>query len=292
MAFVQTLLLGVLVAGVYALMASGLTLIFGVMNIVNVAHGAMLVVSAFVTWALWRATGLDPLLLALATTPLMFGFGWLVHRLLIRRLGGDPATMAVLLTFALAVAVEGLLGLVWSGDYRAVTPSYVARSVRLGPFFLPEAQLYAGLLAVAVLLALHLVLARTRVGWAIRTATENPQLAALVGVDPERVRALAFAIGAATAGAGGSMLSVLYPFSPASHYLWISRLLGIVVLGGMGSLPGAALGALVLGVAETLTSTYVSVKWATGVFYLVIFVVLLLRPQGLLGLRLRQDVPQ
>jgi branched-chain amino acid transport system permease protein len=111
-----------------------------------------------------------------------------------------------------------------------------------------------------------------------------------VGVDIAAVAALTFAIGVATTGAGGSLVSVLYPFLPGSHYVWISRLLGIIVLGGMGSLPGAVVGALLIGVGETMTSTYVGPEWATAVPYAVIFVVLLARPQGLLGARLREDV--
>jgi branched-chain amino acid transport system permease protein len=118
----------------------------------------------------------------------------------------------------------------------------------------------------------------------------NPQGAALVGVNVASVSAMTFAVGVASAGAGGSIVSVLYPFLPGSHYQWIARLLGIIVLGGMGSLPGALLGALLLGVAEAMTVTYVSPAWATAVPYLLVFVVLLLRPQGLLGSRLREDV--
>ena len=120
------------------------------------------------------------------------------------------------------------------------------------------------------------------------TAMRAP--ARLVGVNSARVAALTFAIGVATAGAGGSIVSVLYPFLPGSHYQWISRLLGIIVLGGMGSLPGAAIGALALGVAETMTATYISPRWATMVPYAVIMVVLLARPQGIMGQRLREDV--
>jgi branched-chain amino acid transport system permease protein len=143
---------------------------------------------------------------------------------------------------------------------------------------------------VLVLSALYVVLAHTWAGRAIRASAQNPSGAALVGVGATSTAALAFALGTSTAGVGGSVLSVLYPFFPASHYDWISRLLGIIVLGGMGSLPGALAGALVLGLAETLTATYWSLRWSTLVFYLVILVVLLFRPQGIFGTRLREDV--
>jgi branched-chain amino acid transport system permease protein len=141
-----------------------------------------------------------------------------------------------------------------------------------------------------VLTLLYVILTRTWTGRAIRASSQNPSGAALVGVSATSTAALAFALGTSTSGVGGSVLSVLYPFFPASHYDWISRLLGIIVLGGMGSLPGAMVGALVLGLAETLTATYGSLRWATLVFYVVILAVLLFRPQGLFGTRLREDV--
>jgi branched-chain amino acid transport system permease protein len=149
---------------------------------------------------------------------------------------------------------------------------------------------YGCVAALVVLGALYLILQRSWTGRAIRACAQNPGGAALVGIGAPRVAALAFALGTATAGVGGSVLSVLYPFFPASHYDWISRLLGIIVLGGMGSLPGALTGAVILGLAETLTAAYGSLRWATLVFYLVIMVVLLARPHGLFGARVREDV--
>jgi branched-chain amino acid transport system permease protein len=148
---------------------------------------------------------------------------------------------------------------------------------------------YGGLVAVLVLLTLGLVLSKTWLGRAIRAAAVNPSGAELVGIKVASVAALVFALGIAAAGAGGAIVGILYPFVPGAHYQWIARLLAIVVLGGMGSLNGAVLGALMFGVAETLTSAYVSPSWATAVPYAIVFAVLLIRPQGLLGSRLRED---
>ncbi|HEX6675218.1 MAG TPA: branched-chain amino acid ABC transporter permease [Actinomycetes bacterium] len=287
---VQTVVLGLLVGGVYALLAAGLTLVFGVMRIVNVAQGALLVLSALLTFELWRRTGLDPILAGVLTTPLMFAVGWVIYRLFVARIRTAPVSMTVLLTFALAITIEGAMGLTWKNVFRSVTPSYFNQSFHLGPLFFPKAQVYGCLTAVVVLAGLYLLLTRTWAGRAIRAASENPQGSELVGVDVRGVAALTFAVAIATTGAGGSILSVLYTVFPASHYQWISRLLGIVVLGGMGSVPGALAGALLLGVAEALTATYVSTRWSVVVFYLVILAVLLVRPQGLAGSRLREDV--
>ncbi|MGI5282521.1 branched-chain amino acid ABC transporter permease [Nonomuraea polychroma] len=287
--FVQAVALGLLIGGVYALMASGLTLIFGVMRIINVAQGAFLVLVAMVTWWLWNRTGIDPIVASVVTTPMMFGFGWLSYRLLISRIRGSSPSMSVLLTFGFALVIEGVLNLTAGNKFKSAAPSYFEESFRVGAISLPKAQVFGFAAAMAVLAVLYYVLNRTWTGRAIRAATQNPSGAALVGVSSAGTAALAFAIGSATAGVGGSILSVLYPFFPASHYEWISRLLGIVVLGGLGSLPGALAGAAILGLAETLTATYGSLGWSTLVFYLVIMAVLLVRPQGLFGTRLRED---
>jgi branched-chain amino acid transport system permease protein len=286
----QALILGLLVGGVYALLASGLTLIFGVMNVVNTAHGAFLILAAFVTWSLWSATGLDPLVAIVITTPLMFGFGWLLYVGAVRRIRLAPSSASVLLTFALALVLEGVMGFVWGNTSHSVRPAYFDSSYDIGAIFIPKSQLYGCAVAIAVLLGLYAFLNRTWTGRAIRASAVNPQGAELVGVNVGAVAALTFAVGVAVTGAGGSIVSVLYPFLPGSHYVWISRLLGIIVLGGMGSLPGAVVGALLIGVGETLTTTYIGPEWATSVSYVVIFVVLLVRPQGLLGARLREDV--
>ena len=286
---IQALVLGLLIGGVYALMASGLTLIFGVMRIINIAQGAFLIVVAMFTWWLWRETGIDPIIASVVTTPLMFGLGWLLYRTVISRIRGQSASMSVLLTFGIALVLEGILNVVAGNKFKSASPSYFEESFTVGSIHLPKAQVYGFAAAVVVLALLYVVLTRTWTGRAIRATSQNPSAAALVGVSATGTAALAFALGSASAGVGGSILSVLYPFFPASHYDWISRLLGIVVLGGMGSLPGAMAGALILGLAETLTATYGSLQWSTLVFYLVIMVVLLVRPQGLFGARLRED---
>ena len=288
--FLQVLILGLLIGGVYALLASGLTLIFGVMDVINVAQGALLIFAGFLAWTLWKDAGIDPLLAVLITTPVMFAVGWVMYKLTIQWISGRPASMSVLLTFALALVVEGAMGIIWSTTSHSATPGYFASSYRVGDFYFPKAQVYGCVIAVGVLLALYGMLRGTWLGRAIRAVSENVSSAQLVGVNARSVAALTFGVGVATTGAGGAITSILYPFLPGSHYVWISRLLGIIVLGGMGSLPGALAGALLLGVAEAMTVAYISPAWATAVPYLFIFVVLLLRPQGLLGSRLREDV--
>jgi branched-chain amino acid transport system permease protein len=288
--FTQTLILGLLVGGVYALLASGLTLIFGVMRVINIAHGAFLILAAFLTYSLWDALDLDPLASVVFTTPAMFAFGYVLYVTTVSRIRGAHMSSSVLLTFAIALVVEGVMGLIWGNTSHSVRPDYFNESFRAGELFFPKAQVYGFALAAIVLGSLYVILTRTWLGRAIRASAFNPQGAALVGVNVGGVSAMTFAVGVGAAGAGGSIAAVLYPFLPGSHYQWIARLLSIVVLGGLGSLPGAAIGALLLGIAEAATVTYISPSWATAVPYVVIFVVLLVRPQGLMGTRLREDV--
>ena len=286
----QSIILGLLIGGVYALLASGLTLIFGVMRVINIAHGAFLILAGFLTYGVWTATGLDPLASIVFTTPVMFALGWALYVGAVRRISGAPVSSSVLLTFGLALVLEGIMGEIWGNTSHSVRPSYFNESFGIGEIFLPKAQVYGCLVAVVVLAALYVILQRTWLGRSIRASAVNPQGAELVGVNVASVSALTFAVGVGTAGAGGSIVGMLYPFLPGSHYQWIARLLSIIVLGGMGSLGGAVAGALLLGTAETLTATYVAPRWATAVPYLLIFIILLVRPQGLFGTRLREDV--
>jgi branched-chain amino acid transport system permease protein len=286
---VQNLVLGILLGGVYALVAGGLTLIFGVMRVINIAHGAFVMLAAFITYSLWKELGIDPLLGILITTPVVFGIGWATYKLVVSPIRTAPMASSVLLTFGLALVIEGVMGEIWGNNSTAIRPGYADESFTVAGLFLPKAQVYGGVVAVLVLLALGLVLSKTWLGRAIRAAAVNPAGAELVGIRVSAVAALVFALGIAAAGAGGAITGILYPFVPGSHYQWIARLLAIVVLGGMGSLNGAVLGALIFGIAETFTSAYVSPSWATAVPYAIVFAVLLIRPQGLLGSRLRED---
>ena len=286
---IQNLVLGLLLGGVYALAAAGLSLIFGVMRVINIAHGAFLVLAAFITYTLWHAVGLDPLVATVLTMVVVFALGWLTYQALVRPIRTAPMSSTVLLTFGLALVLEGAMGEIWGNSSTAIRPSYADESFTLGAIFIPKAQLYGGLLAIVVLVVLWLVLTKTWLGRAIRAAAANPASAELVGIKVSAVAATVFGLGIAAAGAGGSITGVLYPFVPGSHYQWIARMLAIVVLGGLGSLNGAVLGAVIFGLAEVLTSAYVSPEWATAVPYAIVFAVLLFRPQGLLGTRLRED---
>jgi len=279
---VQTLILGVLVGGVYALMASGLTLIFGVMRIINVAHGAFLILGAYITYVLFQRFALDPILSILITVPLFFVFGWILQRYVFSHVE-NPEQTSVLVTFALALVMEGLMGVIFQTTVRTVTPSYSTAAITIATYRLPVTRLAGFAAAILVLLILYYILQRTNLGRAIRATIQDPRAAQLVGVRVSVVSAFTFALGVATAAAGGSLLSMIYSFNPASQGDWIAKTLSIIVLGGMGSLPGALVASLILGVMEQLTAIVITLYWSPIVFYIFLFFTLIVRPQGLMG---------
>jgi branched-chain amino acid transport system permease protein len=286
----QTLLFGVLIGGVYALMATGLTLTFGVMKIVNMAQGAFLILSAYLCYELWSRFGIDPILGAFLVTVPMAVLGVVLYKLVIQRVQRIDPGLTIVTTFALALIAEAAIALAWGPNPMAATPGYFNQAFRLGSVVVPRAQLYACLLAVGVTVALQLVVRRTWLGHAITAASENPEGARLVGVQPARVGAWIFAIATASTAFGGAALSFLYQFTADSQDVWIGMTLSVVILGGLGSILGAFAAGILLGVAESVTTTYISVRWAEAVPTLLILVVLLIRPQGLFTRAARQDV--
>lgn len=285
--FIQTLILGVLVGGVYALMSSGLTLIFGVMRVINVAHGAMLILGAFITYVLFQNFQIDPILSIFITMPLLFGLGWLIQRYILSRIE-SPEQTSVLVTFALALVMEGILGAIFQTTIRSVKPDYATDAIILATYRFPVTRLMGFVSALIVIACLNLVLYYTNIGRAIRATIQDPRAAQLVGINVSKISAFAFALGVSTAAAGGSLLSMIYSFNPSSQTDWIAKTLSIIVLGGMGSLPGALVAALTLGVMEQLTAIMITLYWSPIVFYFFLFITLIIRPQGLMGEIIRE----
>ena len=287
--FVQSLVLGILLGGLYALLAAGLTLYFGVMRVVMIAHSAFLILAAYLAWVFTRETGLDPLLSMVATVPLFFVLGVAIQRLLIARL--RPATltmMSVLLTFSIALVIEGLLGYVFTGTQRRIRLPYGGADLEVAGVNVAVVKLIAFGLAALSLLALYLVLTRTRLGQALRATIQHPEAARLVGIDTDRVAGYGFGIGLATAAIGGTALALDSTIYPSLHWHWIGPLMAIIVVGGLGSIPGAAIAAMLLGMGQALLQIPLSTTWAQTIFYVALFVTLMVRPQGCFGGRLAQ----
>jgi branched-chain amino acid transport system permease protein len=282
---VQIMILGLTLGGVYALMASGLTLIFGVMGIVNLAHAAFMVIAAFIAFFAFSTFGIDPIASILITMPAMFLVGVITYRLLFARSFADQHArgVMVLMTFALALLIEGTLGFLFSNIYRSTNPPYASEAFLLGPFYIPSGQLYALVLSMLILGGLWAFLKFTRTGYAIRATMHNRTAAEVVGVNVDRISQLVFGIGMALAGASGSAMSFLFSFYPSKHWEFVTIMLSLVVLGGMGSLLGALIGALALSVIAAFVSAEFGPTWSPVTFYLALFLILLVRPQGLLG---------
>ncbi|MFC8797650.1 branched-chain amino acid ABC transporter permease [Promicromonospora sp. NPDC057138] len=287
--FAQSLVLGVLLGGLYALLAAGLTLYFGVMRVVMIAHSAFLILAAYLAWYFHETSGLDPLLSLVITVPLFFVVGYGMQRFLVSRLRPiSLTTMSVLLTFAVALTIEGLLGFVWTGTQRRVQLGYSGTSIEVAGVSIAVVKLIAFALAAISLGVLFVVLRKTSFGRALRATTQHPEAARLVGIDTDRVAGLGFGLGLATAAVGGTALALDYTIYPSLHWHWIGPLMAIIVVGGLGSIPGAAIAALLLGVAASLLQVPLGTTWAQTVFYLALFVTLMIRPQGFFGGRLAQ----
>lgn len=287
-ALIQAIILGVLSGGVYALMASGQTLIFGIMKVVNLAQGALVVLGAYLTYTLFTQLGIDPFLSVLITTPLLFLVGVAVQWVLLRPLHSDDvAQLSLLVTFAVALGVEGVLSFAYGATLTNIQPSYANSSWTIFGYQVSFVRFVAFILSLVMLGLLYLILQRTKFGRSVRATVQNPMSAQLLGVNAQRVSAIGFGLGTATAAAAGSVFGMLNSFNPGSHYDLISRLLTIVVLGGLGSIGGSVIAALVMGVASSVVSALASPIWSDFTFFIVLLLVLLLRPRGLFGVRTR-----
>ena len=287
--FVQSLVLGILLGGLYALLAAGLTLYFGVMRVVMIAHSAFLILAAYLAWWFTDQTGLDPLLSLLVTVPLFFGMGVFMQRALISRL--RPATltmMSVLLTFSIALVIEGMLGFVFSGTQRRIRLDYGGANFEIAGANIAVVKLIAFGLAVVSLAALFVLMKKTQFGQSLRATIQHPEAARLIGINTERVAGYGFGLGRATAAIGGTALALDSTFYPSLHWHWIGPLMAIIVVGGLGSIPGAAIAAMVLGMGQALLQIPLGTTWAQTFFYIALFATLMVRPQGFFGGRLAQ----
>ena len=283
---IQAILDGVLTGGVYALMAAGLSLIFGVMDIINIAQGAMVILGAYLSYALSVHLGIDLFLGLLITVPVMFVLGMFLEWGFIRRLReGDRTSMSILITYAFAIIIEGVLTVLFGTDYDQLSASYLNSSVHILNFYLPDIYLFGFALAVVLLGGLYVMFFRTKFGRGLRASLQNRTAADLVGINVNRTRMLATGIGVGVTAAGGMVYGATSAFNPDSGYDLISRLLAIVILGGMGSIGGAMASAVLLLIAADIVATAWEPTWSILVFYAAIILVLSFRPIGLFGAR-------
>jgi branched-chain amino acid transport system permease protein len=280
---VEAVITGLLTGGVYALMASGLTLVFGVMDIINVGQGALVILGAYLSYFLQEKFHIDLFLGLVITMPLMFLLGLLLEWAFIRPLKRDRTTLSILVTFAIALIIEGVLGIAFSNNIVQLRAWYVDSSFQIFGFYIAYIYVFGFALSIVLLTGLYGLLYHTKFGYSLRASMQNRTAAELVGIDVERVSAITFGIGVALAAAGGMAYGATFAFNPGSLYDLISRLLVVIILGGMGSLRGALIASLAMLVIEDVTVVVWSPAWATTVFFMLLIAIMIFRPQGLFG---------
>lgn len=289
---VQYVVTGLLVGGVYALMSIGLALIFGVMRVVNFAQGDFMMLGMYLTFYFAVGHGIDPLLGALLTIPPFFGLGLVVHRTLLVRVtgGGDPQRQMdaqLILTLGLSLIITNATTMILSPMPRGIKTAYATQAFTVGPVLMNQARAYAFLMALLLAALVYGFLTRTDLGKALRAAADEPEAAGYQGISVRAMHGLAFGIGIALVAAAGGLLATYHPIEPTVAVNFIVLMFVAVVLGGLGSIPGAFVGGLLIGLVQSLTLLVLPFQLQNvGVFF-AFLLVLYLRPQGLLGQRLR-----
>jgi branched-chain amino acid transport system permease protein len=281
--FLQSVLSGILVGGVYALIGVGLTIIFGVMRVINFAHGDLLMLGMYATWLIFTKTGVDPYVALLATAPLLFLWGAFLQKVFINRVLTALPQNQILLTIGLGLVMSSGIMLIFTSDYRILTTSYSSSSFDVLGLSVSQPLLYSFLVTAAITGVLFWFLSRTDTGQAIRATAQDRDAAQLMGINVRWTSILAFGIGSALAAAAGALIAPTYYIFPQVGSAFTLKAFVIVVLGGMGSIVGATLGGIIIGVTESLAAVYI----ASGLKELVVFVLflglLLFKPSGLLG---------
>ncbi len=277
----QVIVSGILSGALYALVALGLALIFGVMRIINVAHGPLLMLGAYATFFLSSALGINPYLTVPVSMLVLFVVGVVLERTLVFRVVDAPELSSLLLTFGISIALVNLAQLLFTSDLRSV--EYLTGSWTVGPLALSKARVVAFAVAGALTGLAFLFLQRTRLGKAIRATSQSREVAMVCGIDVRRIHLVTFGLSSALAAAGGALIAVIVAIQPEMGQIWTFKSFLVIVLGGAGNYPGALLGGMLLGLVEQVASLFLTTQLSEVVAYVLLVLVLLVRPTGLLG---------
>ena len=283
----QAVVNGLLIGGIYALVSIGVTLIFGVVKIVNFAQGEFVMIGMYISYFLATYFGVDPLLSLFVTMPVLFVAGVLIQRFLIRRVLGLGDMPQIFLTFALSLLLLNVALLLFTANYRTVETPYSEAAIHIGPIYIAVAKLIAFAVAMGLSVALWIFLHATDLGKAMRAAAQNPDVAMLMGINTDRVFCVAVGVALALAGAAGSLLMPFYPAYPMVGQVFVLMAFVAVVLGTLGNVTGALIASLMMGVAESLGIQFVGADSGLIVVFLMLLATLALRPSGLFGARTR-----
>ncbi len=281
--FFQLLINGILFGSMYGVAAIGLSLIFGSMQIIFIAQGAMMILAAYITYWFFTLTSINPFFCFLLIVPIFLGVGWLIYTGLFHRIAAAGKNPSLLLAFGLMVLLENLMSLAWTANTRAVTTSYTGLGLSIGAIQISFTRLVSFVISISATVLVFVFMKKTMWGKAVRGASEDMKAAALLGISPRKVSGLTFAIGIALAGIAGVATATTYPFDPYFGFIFSLKALIAVAFGGIGSVGGAMLGGILLGVIESMSSFIISGGWADAVSYGAFLLVLMFRPQGLFG---------
>jgi branched-chain amino acid transport system permease protein len=277
----QVIVSGILAGSLYAMVALGLGLIFGVMRVINIAHGPLLMLGAYTTYFLTTRAGMNPFLTVPVAMAVLFVVGVLLQRGLVFRVVDAPELSSLLLTFGISIALVNLAQLAFTSDLRAV--EYITGAWVIGGLAISKPRLIAFLFAGAVTALSFWLLKRTRIGKAIRATSQSREVAMVCGVDVARIHMLTFGFASALAAAGGALLAMIVAIQPEMGGVWTFKSFLVIVLGGAGNYPGALLGGLLLGLVEQVAALFLTTQLSEVVAYVLLVLVLLVRPTGLLG---------
>jgi len=277
------IVMGILLGGLYAVIALGLSLVFGVMKLINVAHGDLVIIGSYFAYAVMTALGIDPILSLVMGMPLLFLVGFGIQKYLMRRAFGISMEAPLIIAFGISLILQNFAQIMWTPLSRGLTTPYALESFSLGFVYVPLVYLLDFIAALVVMLFLREFMRRTYMGKAINAASQNRRAAQLMGVNTERVYAFAFAIAMATAAIAGVFLGLTFPFTPTSGVSFLIIAFGVVIVGGLGSMMGTFIGGIILGLAQTLGGYFFGAATQMLVAYIIVLIVLAVRPQGIFG---------
>jgi branched-chain amino acid transport system permease protein len=283
MLYLQIVANGLVLGGLYACIAAGFSLVWGVLNVINILHGSFIVLGGYLAFYAYRLAGIHPFLSVLIAAPLFYVLGYALQRGLINRVIAAPVLLTLTLTFGLDLMLSNAMLSAFTADFRKITLDPPLGTLFLGPVVLPVDRLLAMALALGLLGLLYLTLATSRIGRAIVAVRMDREAAALMGVRVKDVYAITFGLGALMAGVSGPLLALIFPISPLSGGVYLGKAFVVCVLGGLGSVPGALVGGLALGLTESLGALWLGPENAGTVSFVLLIAVLLIRPEGLLG---------
>jgi branched-chain amino acid transport system permease protein len=284
-AFSQAVMTGLVMGGIYALVAAGLTLIFGVMRIINLVHGEFLMMAMYGSFFMHRLLGVDPYISIVITLPLFFVAGGSFFSFLISPILSAPEINQILLTIGVSIFLQNLALLLFTADYRTILLAYSQIKFQIGPAVIDLPQLIAFVSSIVITLVLYWVLKSTEIGRSIRATSQNRQAAILCGINVHKIFLFTFGLGTACVGVAGSLLSGIFYITPSVGWLFLLTAFVVVVLGGMGNFVGALLGGFIIALTESVGSLFMPISLAPITKFIVFILILLLRPQGLFGLK-------